>query len=83
MPFMDVGIRDFKAKLGRDSGLKVRTRCGMSKISIGITGLSEIKFEITGTLLGTLSMDNRQFLLRNNNMVENLKVTCFYLVNRL
>ena len=72
---MKAGIRDFKEKRGRDSGLKVRAGCGMSKISIGIKGLSEIKFEITGTLLGTLSMDNRQFLLRNNNMVENLKVT--------
>ena len=80
---MKAGIRDFKAKRGRCSGLKVRAGCGMSKISIGITGLSEIKYEITGTLLGILSMDNRQFLLRNNNMVENLKVTCFYLVNRL
>ena len=67
---MKAGIRDFKAKLGRGSGLKIRAGCWMSKISIRITGLSEIKFEITGTLLGILSMDNRQFLLRHNNMVE-------------
>ena len=30
----------FKAKRGRDSGLKVCAGCGMPKITIGITGLS-------------------------------------------
>ena len=35
------GIRDFKAKLGRDSGLKVCTGYGMPKITIGITRLRE------------------------------------------
>ena len=37
-------IRDFKAKLLRDSGLKDYRGCGMSpKINIGITGLIEGK----------------------------------------
>ena len=37
-------IRDFKAKLVRDSGLKDYRGCGMSpKINIGITGLIEGK----------------------------------------
>ena len=39
---MKLGIRDFKAKSGRDSGLKVCAGGGMPKIALGITGLLEI-----------------------------------------
>ena len=39
---MRLGIRDFTAKSGRDSGLKVCARGGMTKITLGITGLLEI-----------------------------------------
>ena len=41
-PYLKLGIRDFKVKSGRDSGLKVYTRGGMPKITLGITGLHEI-----------------------------------------
>ena len=39
---MKLGIRDLKAKSGRDSRLKVCAGCGMPQITIGITGLHEI-----------------------------------------
>ena len=39
--YLKASIRDFQAKWGRDSGLKVGTRCGMPKITLGITGLSK------------------------------------------
>ena len=39
---MKLGIRDLKAKSGRDSRLKVCAECGMPQITIGITGLHEI-----------------------------------------
>ena len=39
---MKLGIRDFKAKSGRDSGLKVCAGGGITKIALGITGLLEI-----------------------------------------
>ena len=38
-PYLKLGIRDLKAKSGRDSGLKVYARGGMPKITLGITGL--------------------------------------------
>ena len=41
-PYLKLGIRDFTAKSGRDSGLKVCARGGMPKITLGITGLLEI-----------------------------------------
>ena len=41
-PYLKLGIRDLKAKSGRDSGLKVCARGGMPKITLGITGLHEI-----------------------------------------
>ena len=37
-----LGIRDFKAKSGRDLGLKVCAKGGIPKMTIGITGLREI-----------------------------------------
>ena len=37
-----LGIRDFKAKSGRDSGLKVCAGGEIPKITFGITGLHEI-----------------------------------------
>ena len=40
-PSLKLGIRDFKAKSGRDSGLKVCAGGGMPKIDLGITGLLE------------------------------------------
>ena len=40
--YLKLGIRDSKAKLGRDSGLKVCVGGWMSNITIGITGLNEI-----------------------------------------
>ena len=45
---MKLGIRDLKAKSGRDSGLKVYARGGMPKITLGITGLHEFWVGITG-----------------------------------
>ena len=36
------GTRDFKAKSGRDSGLKVWAGGGMPKVTLGITGLPQI-----------------------------------------
>ena len=42
LPYLRLGIRDFEAKLGRDSGLKVCAGGGMPKITLGITGLPEI-----------------------------------------
>ena len=58
-PYLRLGIRDFKAKSGRDSGLKVYAGaiCGMPKITLEITGLLEIlgrDYGIDKTLLGTL-----------------------------
>ena len=41
-PSLKLGIRNFKAKSGRDSGLKVCAGGGMPKIALGITGLLEI-----------------------------------------
>ena len=40
--YLRLGIRDFKAKSGRDSGLKVCSGGGMPKITLGVTGLPEI-----------------------------------------
>ena len=40
-PYLKLGIRDFKAKLGRDSGLKVCAGGGMPKITLWFTGLQE------------------------------------------
>ena len=39
---MKLGIRDLKAKSGRDSVLKVHAGGGMPKITLGITGLRGI-----------------------------------------
>ena len=36
-PYLRVGIRDYKAKWGRDSVLKVSTGCGTPKITLGIS----------------------------------------------
>ena len=41
-PYLKLGIRDLKAKSGRDSGLKVYVRGGMPKITLRITGLHEV-----------------------------------------
>ena len=41
-PYLRLGIRDFKVKLGRDSGLMVCAGGGMPKKTLGITGLHEI-----------------------------------------
>ena len=41
-PYLTLGIRDFQAKSGRDSGLKVCAGGGMPKVTLGITGLPEI-----------------------------------------
>ena len=41
-PYLKLGIRDFTANSGRDSGLKVCAGGGMPKITLGITGLLEI-----------------------------------------
>ena len=46
-PYLKLGIRDFTAKSGRDSGLKVCARGGMPKITFGITGLLESRVGIT------------------------------------
>ena len=53
-PYLRLGIRDLKAKSGRDSGLKVCAGGGMPKVTLGIarnfgSGLRDRK-----TLLGTL-----------------------------
>ena len=40
-PYLRLGIRDFKGKSGRDSGLKVCAGGGMPKVTLGITGLPE------------------------------------------
>ena len=41
-PYLKLGIRDFKAKSGRDSVLKVCVRVRMSEITLKITGLHGI-----------------------------------------
>ena len=41
-PYLRLGIRDFKAKSGRDCGLKVCAGGGVPEITHGITGLPEI-----------------------------------------
>ena len=41
-PYLRLGIRGFKAKSGRDSGLKLCAGGGMLKVTLGITGLPEI-----------------------------------------
>ena len=41
-PSFEAGIRDFKAKSGRDSGLKICAGGGMPKITLGTTELPEI-----------------------------------------
>ena len=40
-PYLRLGIRDFQAKSGRDSGLKVCAGGRMPKVTLGITGLPE------------------------------------------
>ena len=40
-PYLRLGIRDFKGKSVRDSGLKVCAGGGMPKVTLGITGLPE------------------------------------------
>ena len=40
--YLKLGIRDLKAKSGRDSGLKLCAGGGMPKITLGITGSNEI-----------------------------------------
>ena len=40
-PYLKLGIRYFKAKSGRDSGLKVCGEGGMPKLTLGFTGLQE------------------------------------------
>ena len=42
LPYLRLGIRDFKAKSGRVWGLKVCAGGGERKITLGITGLPEI-----------------------------------------
>ena len=41
-PYFGPGIRDSKAKSGRESGLEVCAGGGMPKTTLGITGLNEI-----------------------------------------
>ena len=41
LPYLKTGIRNFKARWRRNLGLKVWMGCGMPKIAIGSTGLSE------------------------------------------
>ena len=41
-PYLKLGIRDFKAKSGRDSGLKVCAGGGSPKTTRGILGLHEL-----------------------------------------
>ena len=41
-PYLKLGIGDFKAKSGRDSGLKVCAGGGLPKITRRITGLHEV-----------------------------------------
>ena len=41
-PYLKLGIRDLKAKSGRDSALKVRAGGGMPKITLGVIGLRGI-----------------------------------------
>ena len=47
-PHLRLGIRDFKAKSGLDSGLKVCAEGGMPKITLGITDCSKFWVRITG-----------------------------------
>ena len=56
-PYLRLGIRDFTSKSGRDSGLKVCERSGITKITLRITGLLEIlgqDYGIEKPYLGTL-----------------------------
>ena len=56
-PYLRLGIRDFTSKSGRDSGLKVCERGGITKITLRITGLLEIlsqDYGIEKPYLGTL-----------------------------
>ena len=48
-PYLKLGIWDFKAKSGRDSGLKLREGGGMPKMTLGIMGLDEILGRDYGT----------------------------------
>ena len=41
-PYLKLGIRDFKSKIGQDSGLKVCARVRMPERTLGITRLHEI-----------------------------------------
>ena len=41
-PYFKLGVRDLKAKSGRDSGLKVCAGGGIPKITLGIEGSNEI-----------------------------------------
>ena len=49
---MKLGTRDFKAKSGLDSGLKVCTGDGMTKIILGVTVSVGLWVGITGTNWG-------------------------------
>ena len=69
--YLKLGIRDLKAKSGRDSGLKVCARGGMPKIALGITGLHEIlgrdygiEEPYWGPSFNPHNFDNHQLFLR-------------------
>ena len=77
--YLRLGIRDFKAKTGRDSGLKVCAGGGMPKITLGITGLPETlgrDYGIEKPYLGPsaylpmVSKEGKQTLIRTSDVVN-------------
>ena len=64
-PYLRLGIRDFQAKSGRDSGLKVCAGGGMPKVTLGITGLPEIlgrDYGIEKPYWGPSNIDKRKMI---------------------
>ena len=80
-PYLRLGIRDFKGKSGRDSGLKVCAGGGMPKVTLGITGLPENlgrDYGIEKPYWGPSQMIEhfRQYLLLRTDILQKTVVGC-------
>ena len=74
-PYLRLGIRDFKGKSERDSGLKVCAGSGMPKVTLGITGLPENLGRDYGIEKPYWGPSVSLFLL---SFCENERCTCVY-----
>ena len=68
LPYLRLGIRDFKGKSGGDSGLKVCAGGEMPKVTLGITGLPEILGRDYGIEKPYWGSSNNAFIKRKKLM---------------